>query len=128
MQRHPSILPQLLIVVATLAGSAFFLAAEHQVAGKWGFSLDDSWIYATFARNLASGHGYSFNPGESIGGATGPLYVFILAGLYWLFHDVIWPAKILGILCLCASSLLVYRSTQHIDPRDQVKPLLAALL
>jgi alpha-1,2-mannosyltransferase len=116
------------ILVAALAGSAWMLLAEHGVAGQWGFSLDDSWIYATFARNLATGHGYSFNPGESIGGATGPLYVFILAGLYWLFHGVIWPAKILGFLCLCASSLLVYRSTQHIDPRDHVKPLLAGLL
>lgn len=118
----------LAIIAAALIGFAWMLFAEHGIAGRWGFSLDDSWIYATFARNLASGHGYSFNPGESIGGATGPLYVFILAGLYWLFHDVIWPAKILGILCLCASSLLVYRSTQHIDPRDQVKPLLAGLL
>ena len=63
--------------------------AEHGIANLWGFSLDDSWIYATFAGNLATGHGYSFNPGETIGGATGPLYVFILAGLYKLFREVI---------------------------------------
>src|SRR5437879_5178417 len=89
------LLGQASIVVATLVCSAFFLFAEHQVAGKWGFSLDDSWIYATFARNLATGHGYSFNPGEPISGATAPLYVFILAPLYLIFRDVVMPAKIL---------------------------------
>jgi len=116
------------ILAAAAAGFAWMLFAEHRIASLWGFSLDDSWIYATFARNLATGHCYSFNPGETTGGATGPLYVFILAGLYSLFHDVVWPAKILGFMCLAASSLLVYRSAQHIDPRDQVKPPLAGLL
>jgi len=122
------ILPQALIVLAALLGSAYFLLAEHEVAGKWGFSLDDSWIYATFARNLATGHGYSFNPGEPIGGATGPLYVFILAPLYLIFHDVIWPAKTLGIVCLCASSVLVYKSVAALYPGDRIKPMLAGLL
>lgn len=124
---HP-LLPQALIVLAALLGAAYFLFAEYQVAGKWGYSLDDSWIYATFARNLATGHGYSFNPGEPIGGATGPLYVFILALLYLIFHDVIWPAKILGIVCLCSSSVLVYSSVAALYPGDRVKPMLAGLL
>src|SRR5437867_551047 len=122
------LLPIAVVALATLLGSTYFLIAERGVAGRWGFSLDDSWIYATFARNLATGHGYSFNPGEAVGGATGPLYVFILAGLYSLFHEVIWPVKILGFLCLAGSSLLVYHSVQHIGPRDRVKPLLAGLL
>ena len=104
------------------------MLAEHQIAGRWGFSLDDSWIYATFARNLATGHGYSFNPGESIGGATGPLYVFILAPLYAITHDVIWPAKLLGILCLCASSVILYRTVADLTPGSRLKPLLAGLL
>jgi hypothetical protein len=116
------------IIVAACAGIAWFLFAELKVAGRWGFSLDDSWIYATIARNIATGHGYSFNPGETIGGATGPLYAFILAGLYSVFHDLILPAKILGALCLIASALLTYRAMLRIDPRDPVKPLLAGLL
>ncbi len=128
--RSPSsrVLPQALVGLAALLGSAYFLLAEHQIAGKWGFSLDDSWIYATFARNLATGHGYSFNPGEPIGGATGPLYVFILTPLYLIFRDVIWPAKALGIACLCASSVLIYRTVADLSPGSSVKPLLAGLL
>ena len=120
--------PVTAILGAALAASAWFLYAEHGIAGQWGYSLDDSWIYATFARNLATGHGYSFNPGEPIGGATGPLYVFLLAALYSLFRDVVIPAKVLGVGCLCASSILTYRGMGRMDPRDAVKPLLAGLL
>ena len=116
------------IILAVLIGAAWFLAAEHEIAGQQGFPLDDSWIYATFARNLATGHGYSFNPGEQIAGATGPLYVFVLALLYLIFRDVIWPAKVLGILCLCASSLVLYRAVHRILPGSRFAPLLAGLL
>jgi hypothetical protein len=120
---HPA-----LILAAVLATSAWFLYAEHEIAGTWGYSLDDSWIYATFAKNLATGHGYSFNPGERIAGATGPLYVFILAILFRIFGGVVLPAKILGVLCLSASSLLLYRSAAQVLPGSRVGPLAAGLL
>jgi len=61
------------IILLTLTGAAWFLFAEHGIAGQWGYSLDDSWIYATYARNLATGQGYSFNPHEHVAGATGQL-------------------------------------------------------
>jgi hypothetical protein len=101
---------------------------EREIAGLRGFPLDDSWIYATFARNLATGHGFSFNPGEPIAGATGPLYVFILALLYLVFHDIVWPAKVLGILCLGASSLVIYHTARRILPGNRAAPLLTGLL
>jgi len=115
-------------LLATALSCVYFLAAEHRIAGQWGYSLDDSWIYATFARNVAGGHGYSFNPGEPIGGATGPLYVFLLAALYALFHSVIWPAKVLGILCLAASSVLVSWTVLEIIPKDRWLAALAGTL
>ncbi len=62
----------LLPAVSALLGSAFFLLREHQIARTWGFSCDDAWIHAVIARNLAEGHGYSFNPGESVRGSTAP--------------------------------------------------------
>ena len=117
-----------LILVAVLATTTWFLFSEHQIAGEWGYSLDDSWIYATFAKNLATGHGYSFNPGEHVAGATGPLYVFLLASLFWSFGSVVIPAKVLGILCLSASSLLLYRSVMHVLPGSKSAPLVGGLL
>ena len=116
------------LLLVVLFGALWFLSSERDIAGQRGFPLDDSWIYATFARNLATGHGYSFNPGESIAGATGPLYVFILALFYTLFHDVVWPAKVLGILCLGASSLVIYGTARRILPRHGLASFLAGLL
>jgi hypothetical protein len=118
----------LAIVLVTLVGAAWFLAAEHEIARVWGFSLDDSWIYATYAKNLALGKGYAFNPGEHVAGATGPLYVFILALLYLLFHDVVLPAKVLGIICLAASGIVVFRTVRRILPKSAIAPLLAGAL
>jgi hypothetical protein len=43
-----------------------------------GFPLDDSWIHQVFARNLATGHGFSFNPDHPIAGATAPLWTVTL--------------------------------------------------
>jgi hypothetical protein len=116
------------LALVVLFGALWFLSAERDIAGRRGFPLDDSWIYATFARNLATGHGYSFNPGESIAGATGPLYVFVLALFYLIFHDVVWPAKVLGIFCLGASSLVTYQTARRILPGERLAPFLAGLL
>ena len=112
---------QALIVVLCLLGTGYLLFAEQKVAGVWGYSLDDSWIYAVYARNLATGQGYSFNPGEHVAGATGPLYVFLLAAIYLIFHDVVFPVKILGILCFTASALIIFRTVRLIVP-DRLLP------
>ena len=61
-------------------------------------------------------------------GATGPLYAFILAFLYLVVRDVVMPAKVLGIACLAASSILMYLAARSLDPRSRVKPLVAGLL
>ena len=123
-----SLWPVTAVVLTACAGVTWFLFAEVKVAGHLGYSLDDSWIYATFARNLATGHGYSFNPGEVTGGATGPLYVGILALLYMVFGDVVLPAKVLGAICLIGAGLLVFRSVERLAPGDRTKPILAGVL
>lgn len=92
------------------AGVAFFLAREHEIARLWGFSLDDSWIHATVARNLSSGHGYSFNPGELTGGSTAPLYTLLLAALFAVFGPTVWAAKSIGIVSHIVASILVWRA------------------
>jgi hypothetical protein len=109
--------------------AAWYAHQEHRIAGQWGFPLDDSWIYATFARNVATGHGYSFNPGESVGGATGPLYVYLLAALFAVFHQVVWPAKILGIACIAGSAILTFEAARRMLPSEgSAIPFSAGLL
>ncbi|HET9939599.1 MAG TPA: glycosyltransferase family 39 protein [Candidatus Eisenbacteria bacterium] len=116
----------LLLVVA--ASVTLYLEAEHRIAGRWGFSLDDSWIYAQMARNVATGHGFAFNPGEPVAGSTGPLYTFILALFYALFHEVVWSAKIFGIACLAGSAFAIYRAVRALVPERPGAALAAGLL
>jgi hypothetical protein len=120
--------PILAVLLAVLVGTSWYLFAEWSIAHRWGYSLDDSWIYAVYAKNVATGHGYSFNPGERMAAATGPLYVFILSGLYSLFRDVVIPAKILGILCLAASSLLLMSAVRRLSIDKELPPLIAGVL
>ena len=123
-----SILFPLVVIAAALGGVILFLAREKSIAGDWGFSLDDSWIHAVFARNIATGHDFSFNPDEAVAGSTGPLYSAILAALYWATSDMVWSAKGFGILCHATSALLIYRAALRLAPREDLAALLAGTL
>src|SRR5207244_5142763 len=68
----------LLVVTAALIPLALFIVRERQIAGAAGFPLDDSWIHLHFARNLAAGAGFSYNPGVPIAGSTAPLWTLLL--------------------------------------------------
>ena len=118
----------LLLLAVTGAAAALYLEAEHRIAGRWGFSLDDSWIYAQMARNLATGHGFAFNPGEPVAGSTGPLYTFVLAFFYLLFHEVVWSAKIFGLACLAGSAVAIHRAVRALVPERPGAALTAGLL
>jgi hypothetical protein len=63
---------------------AFYLARSRELAGVYGLPLDDGWIHARFAQNLARGYGFSFNPGEPTSTTTGPLWTLLLAVGYRL--------------------------------------------
>jgi len=62
-----------------VALALFYLSSELAREGRLGFPMDDPYIHFQFARNLAHGAGFSFNPGEPTPGATSPLWVVLLA-------------------------------------------------
>jgi arabinofuranosyltransferase len=64
------------IVVSLVVHFLFF--------GDYYYTFDDSYVFHVYARNLANGYGYSFNPGEISHAAT-PLLTFILAIQHFLF-------------------------------------------
>jgi hypothetical protein len=117
-----------IVVAAVVIVAIIFLVREKTIAGEWGFSLDDSWIHLTIARNLATGHGFAFNPGESVAGSTGPLYTILLSLFYLLFGEMIISAKVFGILCQISVAVLTYLSVLNIDPQGKVKAFFAGLL
>lgn len=117
-----------ILAVIVAAMSAWYLAAEKRIAGEWGFSLDDSWIYATMARNVATGHGFAFNADHPVAGSTGPIYTYVIALFYSLFLGVVWPAKIFGILCQLGASVSLYATMLAILPGRRGLALLAGVL
>ena len=44
-------------------------------------TIDDAYITFRYARNLVTGQGFVYNPGERILGTTTPLYTLLMAGL-----------------------------------------------
>lgn len=106
---------------------AVYLIAEYRINSDFGFSLDDSWIHATFARNLADGKGFCLNPGEPVSGSTAPLFTFLLAAWYAIFGELIWGAKLLGIIGLGIACVFLYFATERLAERRFVAWLSAAL-
>jgi len=95
-----------LVVMLVFVG--YFLWNEHQTSGTFGFPLDDSWIHAQFARNLALGNGFSYNPGSPASGSTAPLWTLVLSAGHLVTGDAVLSAKVLGVVFLALSVVLVY--------------------
>ena len=82
-----------------LAATAFALRSPHSL---FDFPLDDSWIHRVYARALAHGEGFAYNPGQQETGATSPLWVIVTAPPHWLAplhpHAPIVATKLVGVL------------------------------
>ena len=99
-------------VAALALAIGFFLLKTRQLAGGLGveaFPLDDAWIHMQFARNLAEGRGFSYNPGVPVSGSTAPLWTLALGGAFAVLgsHPVL--AKVLGIAATLGSAWLAGR-------------------
>ena len=99
----------ILLFVITLAALLFFSILEVSGASTLGFPLDDSWIFWVFAKNLATGQGFSFNPGEPVLGTTSILWVFILAGSYLFTHSVVFISKFWGAVFFLLTIFFTYK-------------------
>ena len=87
-----------------------FVARERAIAGASGFPLDDSWIHLHFARNLAEGHGFAYNPGRPVAGSTAPLWTLLLAAGAVVAGASVATAKTLGAICGLAAALVTRRA------------------
>ncbi|MBN2433541.1 MAG: hypothetical protein JXQ27_18890 [Acidobacteria bacterium] len=100
-------------------GTAVLLG--YLLPGESGGALDDTYIHFQFARNLAGGHGFSFNPGQPMPGDTSPLWVLLLAGVYLITGEFVISATILAGIFLILSAAMVYRLGRVL----QLGPLMA---
>jgi hypothetical protein len=98
------------VAVAAALPLLLFAWTEHQIAGTWGFPLDDSWIHLHFARNLAEGAGFAYNPGRPVAGSTAPLWTLLLAAGALTAGATVAMTKAIGTTCGLAAGLLTRRA------------------
>lgn len=98
-----------LLALAALAVLVLFLTQERRIAGASGLPLDDSWIHLHFARNLAEGAGFSYNPGHPVAGSTAPLWTLLLGAGFVVAGPALWVAKSLGFILTLATALVTRR-------------------
>lgn len=107
----------LLILILEVGVIAFaYLGFCHHVAGAFGFPLDDSWIHAHFARNIAEGRGIVYNPGQHVS-STALLYSVLLGGMYAVHIAPIFNAILLGLLLHLGASMLIYAAGRKLSLR-----------
>ena len=116
----------LLVAAALLLPLALYLVRERQIAGAQGFPLDDSWIHLQFARNLAAGAGFSYNPGEPVAGSTAPLWTLLLGAGAVVASASLAMAKVIGVVATLAAALITRRTALAWGTRPDVA-LVAAI-
>jgi hypothetical protein len=113
-------------VVVAAAVTSYFALACWAHAGSLGFPLDDSYIYLTYAKQIARGHPYSYFDGSGFSaGATSLLWPSALAPLYLVgFHGAAFVAAVWGIstLLLAASCGFAFRIAARLAERRGASP------
>jgi len=100
-----------IVIAAAALPLSLYLLREHAIAGAAGLPLDDPWIHLHFARNIAEGAGFSYNPGTPVAGSTAPLWTLLLAATVAVAGARLWVVKALGIACTLAAALVTRRLT-----------------
>ncbi|MCE5213841.1 MAG: hypothetical protein LLF83_03875 [Methanobacterium sp.] len=76
----------------------------------WG----DPSIYLVYAKNIAAGEFFSFNPGDFSSGATSPLWAFILATGFLIGNGVL-ISKIISLFFVIIALLISYKASLTIS-------------
>jgi len=116
------------VIAAALFPLALFAARERQIAGASGFPLDDAWIHLQFARNLAEGAGFSFNPGAPVAGSTAPLWTLLLAAGAAASSPSLGMAKAFGVAATLGAAILTRRAALAWGARADVALVAAVAL
>jgi hypothetical protein len=76
-------------------------------------SFDDAYITYRYARNIAWGRGFVYNPGEPVLGTTTPLYTLLLAGLSLIWSDLPVLSHVISVLAWMACVPILFGIGQH---------------
>ena len=120
---------------ATRSGVKTFVAVSIvglAFAAYTGHAWEDYWITFRSSRNLATGLGLVFTPGEHLHTFTSPVGVLLPAGLCWLTGNrsdelVLWLFRLASIAALAAALVLLLRVLLTLQ-RHRISTLLTLAL
>jgi arabinofuranosyltransferase len=114
-----------LVVASGLGAIVWLLAESRQVEGQ----IDDAYIFYRYARNLAEGQGFVFNPGEAVEGVTSLLWVSILTLAALGGFDLPTSAHVLGLVLAAGTlGLSTFYAATHLAEGDRRYAALAPWL
>jgi hypothetical protein len=123
------------VVLAAAAAfyTVFILRTAFAVGDSWYFTLfDDAMISMRYARNLAAGHGLVWNPGEApVEGFTNLLWTVWMAVLHVAGlpeSTVALGVMVTGAALVLATTAIVWKLGEALDPDDSTVPAVAAAL
>ena len=121
------------VVVGTVLLSAVLIigAVAPGYLTRQGFPLDDSWIHAVYARELARTGTLAFNPGVAASGETSPLWAAVLAPVYLVTSQTataVALTKIVGLVLHGCSVFLLASAAVRRFPESRPEILFAAAI
>ncbi len=90
------------------------------------YTPDETYIYLQYARNIAHGEGFSFNPDEPSYGVTSPLWTLLITCENFFSVDVVLGTKALD-LFIASLGLIVFFMLANEILRHRILALLATL-
>jgi hypothetical protein len=100
-------------IYRTAGWAVYFLsmtALLYTLFGNWGY--DDPYITYRYARNLAEGRGFVYNPGELVLSTTTPLFALLLAGLSRFWSNLPQLANLISAASLASGGILLWHLGQ----------------
>ncbi|MCP4655086.1 MAG: hypothetical protein GY856_06660 [bacterium] len=77
--------------------------------------IDDAYITYRYARNIATGNGFTYNPGEPVLGTSTPLFTLLLAGFGFLGFDIPGTSSYLNLLAATAAVAMAFLWIQRLS-------------
>ncbi|MDZ7843569.1 MAG: hypothetical protein U5K99_02010 [Anaerolineales bacterium] len=92
-------------------------------------TYEDAFITFQFARRIAEGQGFVYNPGSKIYGTSTPLFTLLLSGWYLIFDGyIVTGARIFNLLSTLGTFVILYRSLNIIEINHRKNILVLSLL
>ena len=117
-----------------LAAAVCGLAALHIAAPAYlfgqGFPLDDAWIHAVYARELARSGVLAYNPGVPATGETSPLWAIVLAVPHAIAGAsiAVLLTKLVGFAMHAASAVFIALAIRDVCGEARLLPALGGVL